>query len=251
MTAQEIGKRGPVSGEQFKEKLTSFMADWTEDLYRCTMCGSEERQYRRNDLLGEPFVCWPCIQVREAEIKTRWERAAEWNKQCPKAYRESDWKRLPCRHLINEVQAWEYQKRGIVFAGSPGVGKTRLAYILLKRLHAEGKRVRAMTATEFALEVQEQGGKHKLPEWIKELCHAPILLLDDLGKEKLSESVVAQLFHVLDKRMAEELPVLITTNYKGQHFVERFGEYGEPLYRRLKEACLILPVTAHEERMAA
>jgi hypothetical protein len=51
--------------------------------------------------------------------------------------------------------------------------------------------------------------------------------------------------------MAEELPVLITTNYKGQHFIERFGEYGEPLYRRLKEACIIMPVTAQEERMAA
>ncbi len=253
MTAQAIGneRRGAVSREQFQGKLTAFLADWTEDHYRCTACGKEETMLRRNDLLGEPFVCWDCLEVKEAERNTRWDRMAEWTKQCPKAYRESDWKQLPCRHLINEVQAWEWQKRGVVFAGSPGVGKTRLAYIMLKRLHAEGKRVRAMTATDFALGVQEQGGKHKLPEWLKDLCSVSVLLLDDLGKEKLSESVVAQLFHVLDKRMAEELPVLITTNYKGQHFIERFGEYGEPLYRRLKEACIIMPVTAQEERMAA
>jgi DNA replication protein DnaC len=253
MTAQAIGneRRGSVTSEQFKGKLAAFLADWTEDFYRCTMCGTEDKLMRRNDLLGEPFVCWDCTEAKEAEQKTRWERMAEWTKQCPKAYRESDWKQLPCRHLINEVQAWEWQKRGVVFAGSPGVGKTRLAYIMLKRLHAEGKRVRAMTATDFALGVQEQGGKHKLPEWLKDLCGVSVLLLDDLGKEKLSESVVAQLFHVLDKRMAEELPVLITTNYKGQHFIERFGEYGEPLYRRLKEACIIMPVTAQEERMAA
>jgi hypothetical protein len=253
MTAQAIGdeRRGAVSREQFKGKLAAFLADWTEDFYRCTMCGTEDKLMRRNDLLGEPFVCWDCTEAKEAEQKTRWERMAEWTRQCPKAYRDSDWKQLPCRHLINEVQSWQYQKRGVVFAGSPGVGKTRLAYIMLKRLHAEGKRVRAMTATDFALGVQEQGGKHKLPEWLKDLCGVSVLLLDDLGKEKLSESVVAQLFHVLDKRMAEELPVLITTNYKGQHFIERFGEYGEPLYRRLKEACIIMPVTAQEERMAA
>lgn len=90
-----------------------------------------------------------------------------------------------------------------------------------------------------------------MPAWLKDLCTVPVLLLDDLGKEKLTESQVAQLFHVLDKRMAGELPVLITTNYKGQHFIERFGEYGEPLYRRVKEACIIVPVTAAEERMAA
>ena len=253
MTAQEIGneRRAAVSREQFQGKLAGFLADWTEDIYRCTACGTEDRLMRRNDLLGDPFVCWGCTEAKEAELKTRWERMAEWTRQCPKAYRESDWRQLPCRHLINEVQSWSYGKRGVVFAGSPGVGKTRLAYILLKRLHAEGKRVRAMTATDFALGVQEQGGKHKLPEWLKDLCSVSVLLLDDLGKEKLSESVVAQLFHVLDKRMAEELPVLITTNYKGQHFIERFGEYGEPLYRRLKEACIIMPVTAQEERMAA
>jgi hypothetical protein len=253
MTALETGneRRGPISRNEFNAKLSGFLGQWTEDIYRCTVCGTEEKLLRRNDLLGEPFVCWPCTETKEAVAKVRWERGAAWANECPKAYRDSDWKLLPCRHLINEVQSWTYGKRGVVFAGSPGVGKTRLAYILLKRLHSEGKRVRAMTATDFALGVQEQGGKHKLPEWLKDLCGVSVLLLDDLGKEKLSESVVAQLFHVLDKRMADELPVLITTNYKGQHFIERFGEYGEPLYRRLKEACIIMPVTAQEERMAA
>ena len=253
MTAQANGseRRGSVTREQFQEKLSSFLGEWTEDFYRCTMCGIEDRIYRRNDLLSEPFVCFGCSEVRESEMKTRWERSAAWNKECPKAYRDSDWKRLPCRHLINEVQSWQYGKQGIVFAGSPGVGKTRLAYVLLKRLHAEGKSVKALTATDFALGVQEHGGNHTLPAWLKDLCAVPVLLLDDLGKEKLTESQVAQLFHVLDKRMAGELPVLITTNYKGQHFIERFGEYGEPLYRRVKEACIIVPVTGAEERMAA
>ena len=192
MTAQANGseRRGSVTREQFQEKLSSFLGEWTEDFYRCTMCGIEDRIYRRNDLLSEPFVCFGCSEVREAEMKTRWERSAAWNKECPKAYRDSDWKRLPCRHLINEVQSWQYGKQGIVFAGSPGVGKTRLAYVLLKRLHAEGKSVKALTATDFALGVQEHGGNHTLPAWLKDLCIVPVLLLDDLGKEKLTQSQV-------------------------------------------------------------
>jgi hypothetical protein len=243
--------RGAVTREAFTEKLTAFTANWTEDIYRCTLCEKEEHLMRRNDLLGEPFVCWPCLQHREAELKMRWDRTLQWNKQCPKAYRETDWRRLPCRHLINEVQAWKYSPRGLLFHGSPGSGKTRLAYILLKRLHAEGRTVKAMTATDFALGVQEHGGKHTLPTWIKEMVATSVLLLDDLGKEKLSESVVAQLFHVLDKRMAGEAPTMITTNYRGQHFIDRFGEYGEPLYRRVKESCLVVAVVGSEERMAA
>jgi hypothetical protein len=43
----------------------------------------------------------------------------------------------------------------------------------------------------------------------------------------------------------------MSESHKGQHFIERFGEYGEPLYRRVKEACIIVPITAAEERMAA
>jgi DNA replication protein DnaC len=249
---QATGKpRGAVSPAQFKAGLADFMSGWIEGVYHCTVCDGQEAGFRRHELLAEPFVCHSCSERKETELRTRWDRTVEWNKECPKAFRDSDWKLLPCRHLINEVQSWKYGRRGILFHGSPGTGKTRLAYILLKRLHAEGHVVKAMTATDFALGVQEHGGAHTLPAWLKELSTVPILLLDDLGKEKLSESVVTHLFHVLDKRMSREAPVLVTTNYRAESFVERFGECGQPLYRRLKESCIVVAVTAITQQEAA
>lgn len=171
-------------------------------------------------------------------------RTDAWAKFCPALFRETDINLLPTApECVQAVLGADLSRRGLVLVGTKGTGKTRLAWMLLRREFMAGRKVAAVTATEFALAIRQHGGKHTLPEYLRGLCEARVLLLDDLGKEKLTDSVIPQLFHVFDQRMIHLRPTIVTTNYRSSAFVERFDEHGEPLLRRIRESCEAIVIT--------
>jgi DNA replication protein DnaC len=62
------------------------------------------------------------------------------------------------------------------------------------------------------------------------------LVLDDLGAEKASEFTVASLSVILDRRIREGLPTVVTTNLTLGEIGDAFGER---ISSRLCEFCLI------------
>ena len=69
------------------------------------------------------------------------------------------------------------------------------------------------------------------------LVSTPVLVLDDLGKERLTARLEADLFAVIDDRTSNLRTTIITTNYTGDRLVERFQnkETGVALVRRLRD----------------
>jgi DNA replication protein DnaC len=53
---------------------------------------------------------------------------------------------------------------------------------------------------------------------------APILILDDLGAEKISDWVREQLYIIINRRYENMLPTIVTTNCTTAELVERLGE---------------------------
>ena len=69
----------------------------------------------------------------------------------------------------------------------------------------------------------------------KRWCEMPFLIIDDLGKEKLSEFRIEKVFNLLNARYENQLQTVITTNFNLSTLAE-LG-YSEALISRIFSLC--------------
>lgn len=75
---------------------------------------------------------------------------------------------------------------------------------------------------------------------------APLLILDDLGAEKMSEYGAEVLFRIIDRREREMLPVIVTSNLRTPEVMQR--HLGERIFSRLQGMCVVCPFTCGDQR---
>jgi DNA replication protein DnaC len=80
------------------------------------------------------------------------------------------------------------------------------------------------------------------------MTSVPVLFLDDLGKEKMTDRMASVLFALIDQRTQKKLPTIITTNLTGDTLLERFHdkEIGAAFVARLKDPDLFNRVAPQE-----
>lgn len=199
--------------------------------------------------------CDACVLRREQSQALDFKRreaarlAEAWEQICPPFYRDTDPSRLPCAPACREaVLGWEFGPRGLLLHGATASGKSRLAFLLLSRLHhLQGRRVAAITSTAFSHQVSalfgEGGGKGEA--FIERLARVEVLLVDDVGKGRLTDRVEAEFFHLIEQRGTQLLPTILTTNLTGDALAGAWStDRSAPLVRRFSEffqAILILP----------
>ena len=196
-------------------------------------------------------LCDDCDLIRINKLQQ--EQAAEeqerrqeaFNALCPPLYRQSDPERIPAAFL-RECEAWQYNPVGIGLVGPAGCGKTRAAWLLLKRLHLSGLRVYAVTSTAFAKACADQWhdnaqAKALAEDTLTRCRRTKVLLLDDLGKQKMTERSELELFDLLEHRSSHELPIIWTANAaKGDLRKMLSSDRGEPILRRISEFTKII-----------
>lgn len=193
-----------------------------------------------------PEHCPRCEQAREKkwraeQDKERFARLnAEWQQLCPPEMRETDEARLPAAQL-RRVLEWRPGPKGLLLFGETGMGKTRILWRLLERLHFEGLPVECVRAPELSRLIEEADTYSRgLERLVNRFANAPILALDDLGKERRTGRVETTLFDIIDLRTINRRPVIATTNFIGAALAERYSdkELGAALVRRLRDFCL-------------
>lgn len=119
----------------------------------------------------------------------------------------------------------------LVLTGSVGTGKTHQAYGALRRIAETGParfEMLAMTAPDMYGLLRPGGSERGSEAELKRLCRIPLLLLDDLGTEKLSEWTEEATYRLINERYNACLPLIITTNLPirndGRDLVTRLGE---------------------------
>lgn len=129
---------------------------------------------------------------------------------------------------------------GLIGAKS-GVGKTRIAFDAIYTIYLYESRltVSYISAVDFAVECQANAGE-KLFVWLQPMKESDIFFIDDIGKEKLTEHVAAQLFGVIKHRTEQKLPIVFTSNLHAQDIAEKHAERGPYIVRRLKDFCQII-----------
>lgn len=171
---------------------------------------------------------------------------ARWQTAVPYRYRQAT-----AEHPV--VQAWadraaaDIRDAGIlVLHGNIGAGKTHQAYGALRRIAEAGPRNFQMIATTAPdlYGLLRPGGSDKGSEHeLKRLCRIPLLLLDDLGTEKLSEFTEETTTRIVNYRYNESLPLLITTNLPiktGTPSTDLVTRLGDRLASRLAQTATIV-----------
>ena len=100
--------------------------------------------------------------------------------------------------------------------GSYGTGKTYLAAAISNAVLEGGKRVVYTRFGELCRDVQrafDKGSKESEEAILHKYKACPLLVLDDLGKEKYTDWSLALLFELIDARYRRMLPTVITANY--------------------------------------
>lgn len=110
--------------------------------------------------------------------------------------------------------------------GETGLGKTHLSLAIAGEVISKGYGVVYGSAQNlFTLIERERFGRSEEPDGTTEekLLNCDLLILDDLGSEFTTQFTVAELYNIVNTRMAKGLPTLINSNIALDELEGRYG----------------------------
>ena len=136
--------------------------------------------------------------------------------------------------------------KGLLFIGPSGIGKTHIAVSVLREVVLKGIRgvyydTRSLLSTIRS--TYNPVTRASEAEVLDEVMGAELLILDDLGAERLTDWVEETMHLVVNTRYNERRPTLFTTNYEDvseQEMDSLCVRVGYRLLSRLREMCEFL-----------
>jgi DNA replication protein DnaC len=190
----------------------------------CTECGQdfESGSVTVGDrvITGQAYcdACLPLVRERiEGKRPADPVHIRAWKSITPVEYQDYDPSKLPEAAIPLRQAGYKWADQGVprwlLFTGKPGLGKTRIAFQVLKHVAQKGGLMCYTRASQFDkwASSQFQDGSDGAARIAQ--CHkAKWLLLDDLGKGKLTDRAEAELYDLIEHRNAHRLPLILTSN---------------------------------------
>lgn len=130
---------------------------------------------------------------------------------------------------------------GLILTGTVGTGKTHLAAAIVNRVVQMGIPARFLTSIELFETLKDFS-----QETLQKIKTVPLLVIDDLAKEKETDWNREKLFEVINSRYENCLPVIITTNATPGELEESVGK---ATFSRLAEMCRWVSMTGKDWRL--
>jgi DNA replication protein DnaC len=118
---------------------------------------------------------------------------------------------------------WLTQGHNLMLFGASGLGKTHIAAAIGHALIAQSVRVKFTNSTALVQQLQKAREALSLDEALKKLDKYELLILDDIGYVKKSDSESQVLFELIAHRY-ERNSLLITTNQAFSEWDSIFGD---------------------------
>lgn len=136
------------------------------------------------------------------------------------------------------------QEKNLIFLGGTGLGKTFLTNCIANELLKVGKTVLYQTAPVMFEDIfDEKYGKTQNPIGLeRNILNVDLLIIDDLGTEKVSDNKIEELFNIINTRLLNQnhkiTKTIISTNLTAQElftiYTPRIGSRLAGSYRFLR-----------------
>lgn len=248
--------------EKAAERETEYLDEET-GLLRCRICGGKRQRIIQPFPESTPRVvrCWCGCPTDEDKRKER-ERLEEIERRrrvCfagAEKYKEwtfdGDAQRRPelssfMRQYAENFPQYRKEGKGLLLYGDTGTGKTCFSAMIANAVLAQGYRARMINFEQIEKELWDADQK---AEYMRELLGYDLLVLDDLGIERKNDYMQGIVYNVVDGRVRQGLPVIVTTNLTTDEFSKTEEIAYKRIYERLMHNCVPVSVDGVNYRRA-
>lgn len=142
------------------------------------------------------------------------------------------------------------KSENIIFCGSPGVGKTNLAVAIGIEAAKQRNCVYFITFQELMSQLKRANDENRLERRIKWFCRYKLLIIDELGCQKMDTESANLIFNLIAKRY-EKSSTVITTNSPFSKWADVFQEpvLTNALLDRLLHHCSVININGPSYRL--
>ena len=139
-----------------------------------------------------------------------------------------------CRKYVDRDNLFAEPHNGLMLLGGVGTGKTHLAAAIANTFVERGIVTLFATFSEHLENIRTEFDHVGRKEYLAKMKSVPVLVIDDLGKERKTEWSQQILFDVINSRYEHMLPTIITTNFNEDGLANHAGG---AVWSRLYEMC--------------
>lgn len=156
------------------------------------------------------------------------------------------------KRLIMDLMTLRFLEKAenIIFCGTPGVGKTNLAVSI--GIEAAKRRycVYFISFQDLISQLKKASNENRLETRIKFFCRYKLLIIDELGYQKMDVDSANLFFNLIAKRY-EKLSTIITTNSPFSKWADIFQEpvLTNALLDRLLHHCTVVNINGPSYRL--
>lgn len=152
------------------------------------------------------------------------------------------------------IKSFKVMKKGVMFIGKNGTGKTHISVAIANELMKQNVPIIFGTLTELLDKYKQSCEIGKDIELTKLYTKVDLLIIDDLGVEYINDWMLSKLFVIVNERMKNELPIIITTNYNIDELrqrltVNKLCETTNSIISRLCNICYRVECKGKDYRM--
>lgn len=212
----------------------------------CPICGDTGVVFDTNGQT-HPCICWKNKQLKQKQVNANIPKALQTmtfdnfdlsyypTNENPELGFVTDKSYLTyaknakkeAENFVHSVINKDNNIQGIMFQGQVGSGKTHLSAAIANSLLQNNQNVLFLVVPDFLDEIRMSYGnfgEFNENQLMKKAKNSNVLILDDLGNTNFSDWTKNKLFSLINYRVNNELPIIITTNLKIDELKDLLGE---------------------------